>query len=88
MAQKKPLVGNSTKAEREAAKKRAWKAAQKKRAAGDYTPVSELVDADMKKNEANYVIEARMEAKKKKKTKKPTKKKPKKKYSDLLSGDK
>lgn len=71
-------ASSTTKAEKARAKKKAWEKAQKRRKAGDYTPVSKMMDDDLKENESKYVVEGRK--------KKPKKKK--KKYTKLLSGDK
>ena len=74
MAKKQPPIGGSTKKEKEAAKKRAWKKAQKKRKGGNYTPTQQLMDKDLKANEAKYVIQSRLKNKKKVKKTKPKKK--------------
>lgn len=79
MAARQESVGRVTTAKEKAkAKRRAWNNAQKKRKAGDYTPVDKLMEADLKENESKYVLEGRKKKKKKKKAK----------YKNLLSGDK
>ena len=56
-------AGGATKAELDRIKRRAWQAAQKKRRAGDFTPVDKLIKEDLKKNRSKYLIELRSKTK-------------------------
>ena len=62
--------GGMTAAEKRRLRRRAFNRAQKKRAAGDYTPVEQLMDEDLEENGSKYLIELRKKQYKLKKKKK------------------